>query len=1250
MKFKQVFILYLIFFSICTIDRINAGPPGGPKPDKVYIENHKEKNGKYYIDINSGFFILRWRVKILNVPSIKYQVRVFKKNSNLEKDPPIFLQDINISETRFTITRSMFKNNWNGEVKVVLSICKKKIKKKKIKNKYYYYYYWAHVKTFKLPVVICDLTPPTVGDPEPAETVQSIIQNGKYYLGTSTFQLHWDKGKDPGSSASGIKNYQVYLNDELYTTTAANNCSINLNPDKENSIYIKVFDNEGNSSQSQVKVFRIADKVDKVSFPAEAVSYYQKNNGIFVKWNPVSNNIGIKNHEVVINHDNTQPAGEVSKIGNLTSYFFKIDWSNKNYFWIRAVNQIGVKGEWALIEVPDLSVNDIQELAITRHPVDKSKITVKNYDVKDESGIKNYHFFIGLKTDNPVVQKKSRETEIDMIVPGWDKEYNLYIRAVDNCTDLKPGGNQGSWTRHQIPDLGVNQINPADISIVNGKYLRWKKQQDINSPVKYRLGLTKSHNLPGENELLTEKPVLSNNYNLPFLPATNSYYIWIQTIDKIGNTSEWISREFEVAPGNINLTAKAESLIHNNQAGYQVTLTMSESRVDQYILERQETDKPDTRKLLKKISLEELKNNNFTYLDQTVEKHKSYTYFAHTEKLNADGKILVSYKQEMAKVTIPNIKAELEQIKLITPADNLITNQLKHIFKITSQQDIEGDQIEYSLMARKKGEELFANLELAPPDSSCVFTDNEWEWYLEIGEYHADKLLDTRQTTINKLIIDTARPTGEFKIRDRENNTIYNREVFAPTKQVKISDLKLTDNGPVKSGLQKIYLWNGINRPLNPAGYSIEELKDQQNEIAWELADGTPGERVVSMELIDQAGNSNIIYQIVTLASQSQSALINFSEGDKILVVNTSPANISYSISQNTRIFFKLIAPDGTSTESQTAELIAGTHNYPFTFSQPGLYQLTAYTGNSPDQPDLTRVQMIRANQPPQILCPLKLTTTPGAPLILQPEQVTDPENDIPLTYNWKFGDKIPDSSLINPVHHYFQKGKAKTTNYTAQLTVTDNQGKSSQSDISIIVENTSQGKLYADEFWSGEHLITGDVIVPAGLKLTILAGAQIKVTGNYQLLIEEGAELIVSGTEQDSVEMALAPGVNTPWKGILVKGKAEIKQICIKNSVRGLTIVNQADAVIENSSFEQNKIAIHAYSSNPVIRQCKFIGNTNYAIKEDQGAQPQVVTCSFNSNTHDYYQQALTIITGRQLNKINNNTGNTTDKEELSQ
>lgn len=180
---------------------------------------------------------------------------------------------------------------------------------------------------------------------------------------------------------------------------------------------------------------------------------------------------------------------------------------------------------------------------------------------------------------------------------------------------------------------------------------------------------------------------------------------------------------------------------------------------------------------------------------------------------------------------------------------------------------------------------------------------------------------------------------------------------------------------------------------------------------------------------------------------------------------------------------------------------------------------------------------------------------------------------------------------------------------------------------------------LQADTTWGQDHVIFGQVIVPAGINLTISPGVKVTIDGptdcdpNQNGLIVEGSLNIESGATFTTLQSG--------WMGIIVSGSAGVTGANISLAERGMAILANATATINGCTFSRNFIGIHAYASQPVIANCTFWDNV-YGIKEDESGRPAVTGCGFITNEVPYYHETLTRITGEQLNQIPGNSGNT--------
>jgi len=123
-----------------------------------------------------------------------------------------------------------------------------------------------------------------------------------------------------------------------------------------------------------------------------------------------------------------------------------------------------------------------------------------------------------------------------------------------------------------------------------------------------------------------------------------------------------------------------------------------------------------------------------------------------------------------------------------------------------------------------------------------------------------------------------------------------------------------------------------------------------------------------------------------------------------------------------------------------------------------------AGSGINPDS-GLYRIEYAKGNRTPKAKASAdKDSGQPDLTVQFSSAGSTDPDGDA-LTYLWNFGDGSPTSTEPDPTHVYTEPGS-----FTAQLTVTDEAGKSASSTVVIVVGNTrpsvelglpAQGGLY---------------------------------------------------------------------------------------------------------------------------------------------------------------------------------------------
>ncbi len=163
------------------------------------------------------------------------------------------------------------------------------------------------------------------------------------------------------------------------------------------------------------------------------------------------------------------------------------------------------------------------------------------------------------------------------------------------------------------------------------------------------------------------------------------------------------------------------------------------------------------------------------------------------------------------------------------------------------------------------------------------------------------------------------------------------------------------------------------------------------------------------------------------------------------------------------------------------------------------------------------------------------------------------------------------------------------------------------------VLATTTSGTLTQDETWTGEILITGDIVIPEGITLTVLPGTFIAFLGDgsdndvetvvlnelwrgKSNLIVRG-DLIIQGEEDSRVFIGgLAPDANRPtpvwWGGIIFEGLnvgSLIEYAEIRYADVALVFTGSSLPRITNSIIADNDVGIMTFDfSSP-----RIIGNT---------------------------------------------------------
>ena len=218
-----------------------------------------------------------------------------------------------------------------------------------------------------------------------------------------------------------------------------------------------------------------------------------------------------------------------------------------------------------------------------------------------------------------------------------------------------------------------------------------------------------------------------------------------------------------------------------------------------------------------------------------------------------------------------------------------------------------------------------------------------------------------------------------------------------------------------------------------------------------------------------------------------------------------------------------------------------------------------------------------------------------------------------------------------------------------------DNAGnESAVREIGLSVSYTTSGRLSASETWIVDTELTGSLIVPAGVILTIAANVNVRIAGDpepqagrpagpggsHAIIVEPGGVLILNaGSSISGPE-----GEAWRWAGILVYGQAAITGARVRNAVQGTLAAPGSTVAVSGAEYRSCRTGLHAVGANPSVTGAAFEGSERYGVKEDASAAPVLRDRRFTGNAIDYYAESegRTAITMTELNALRaGNSGN---------
>jgi hypothetical protein len=187
---------------------------------------------------------------------------------------------------------------------------------------------------------------------------------------------------------------------------------------------------------------------------------------------------------------------------------------------------------------------------------------------------------------------------------------------------------------------------------------------------------------------------------------------------------------------------------------------------------------------------------------------------------------------------------------------------------------------------------------------------------------------------------------------------------------------------------------------------------------------------------------------------------------------------------------------------------------------------------------------------------------------------------------------------------------------------------------------------LSGDEWWDGVHEIQTTVIVPEGFSLTILPGAEVRISAHNDIRFIIQGSLDIQGGEGTPVRFKADQPLYNAWQGIYITGQADIRYADIRHALRGITATPGSAVMIDNTIFIHNRVGLHSYGESPAVNGSRFEDCQWYGVKEDAAAEyggkrPVLTRCIFKQNGYDYYHELNRDITMEELNQLPGNSEN---------
>lgn len=186
------------------------------------------------------------------------------------------------------------------------------------------------------------------------------------------------------------------------------------------------------------------------------------------------------------------------------------------------------------------------------------------------------------------------------------------------------------------------------------------------------------------------------------------------------------------------------------------------------------------------------------------------------------------------------------------------------------------------------------------------------------------------------------------------------------------------------------------------------------------------------------------------------------------------------------------------------------------------------------------------------------------------------------------------DCNIINRIKYFSNPNIQHEGIYTGS---SDCYVSNTLNNFSPVVENYVQelsGTLSSNTTWtsSNYYIITNDFTIPAGVTLTINAGAEV--------FFESGKEIIVNGT------------LNVNGSS---SNKVTFDRLQTTGNWDGITFNSGSSGNINFATIKNANIGIYMNNSSPAIKHCTISNNSSYGIKCYNHSNPTIYNCKISNN-----------------------------------